>query len=88
VLPLVSLAPVALLVCGAIRDSTPLLLGGAAWYALHTMLHAAFLAAARARVSSAVCYPLGAVIMLYILMRSTIRGSRRIVWRGRSYSHP
>lgn len=87
-LPLMSLAPVALLVCGAVRGSTPLLLAGGAWYALHVLLHAAFLVAARSRVSSAVFYPLGALVMLYILLRSTVRGSRHIVWRGRSYSHP
>jgi chlorobactene glucosyltransferase len=30
-------------------------------------------------------YPLGAVMALYIILRSTWRGGRRVVWRGRVY---
>ena len=87
-LPLVTLAPIVLLVLGAVRGSTPLLLAGSAWYAFHALVHALFLAAARAHVPSAVWYPLGALVTMYILLRSALRGSRYIVWKGRSYSHP
>jgi len=30
-------------------------------------------------------YPLGALMALYIILRSTWRGSRRVEWRGRVY---
>jgi hypothetical protein len=30
-------------------------------------------------------YPLGAVMALYIVARSTWRGGRRVEWRGRVY---
>jgi hypothetical protein len=30
-------------------------------------------------------YPLGAAMGLYIILRSTFRGGRRVVWRGRTY---
>ena len=30
-------------------------------------------------------YPLGALMALYIVLRSTWRGSRRVEWRGRVY---
>jgi chlorobactene glucosyltransferase len=33
----------------------------------------------------ALLYPLGAATVAYIMIRSTLRGSRRIEWRGRSY---
>ena len=30
-------------------------------------------------------YPLGAAMALFIVVRSTWRGSRKVVWRGRVY---
>jgi polyferredoxin len=30
-------------------------------------------------------YPLGALMTLYIILRSTWRGGRRVEWRGRTY---
>lgn len=33
-------------------------------------------------------YPLGAAVALYIAARSTLRGRRRIEWRGRTYADP
>jgi chlorobactene glucosyltransferase len=33
-------------------------------------------------------YPLGAAMALYIAMRSTLRGRRRVEWRGRTYAQP
>lgn len=33
-------------------------------------------------------YPLGAAMALYIAMRSTLRGRRRVEWRGRTYAEP
>ncbi|HKU63338.1 MAG TPA: glycosyltransferase family 2 protein [Gemmatimonadales bacterium] len=33
-------------------------------------------------------YPLGAAVALFIAARSTIRGRRRVEWRGRTYAEP
>jgi hypothetical protein len=33
----------------------------------------------------ALAYPLGAAMALWIALRSTIRGARRVEWRGRTY---
>src|SRR4029077_9324413 len=33
----------------------------------------------------ALLYPLGAATVAYIMIRSALRGSRRIEWRGRTY---
>ena len=33
-------------------------------------------------------YPLGAAVALYIAARSTVRGRRRVEWRGRTYADP
>jgi chlorobactene glucosyltransferase len=33
-------------------------------------------------------YPLGAAVALYIAVRSTLRGRRRVEWRGRTYAEP
>jgi chlorobactene glucosyltransferase len=32
-----------------------------------------------------ICYPAGALMTLYIVIRSTIRGHRRVEWKGRTY---
>jgi hypothetical protein len=31
-------------------------------------------------------WPLGAGMMLYLVVRSTLRGRRRVEWRGRTYT--
>jgi chlorobactene glucosyltransferase len=33
-----------------------------------------------------ILYPLGSAVLLYVVARSTWRGSRRVEWRGRTYS--
>ena len=33
----------------------------------------------------ALAYPLGAAMALWIALRSTLRGARRVEWRGRTY---
>ena len=40
----------------------------------------------RAPVGYALLYPFGAAMVAYIMIRSAIRGSKRIEWRGRVYS--
>jgi chlorobactene glucosyltransferase len=39
----------------------------------------------KAPVRYALLYPLGAAMVAYIMLRSTWRGARKIVWRGRQY---
>ncbi len=39
----------------------------------------------RAPVQYALLYPLGAVMVAYIMIRSTWRGNRKVEWRGRTY---
>jgi chlorobactene glucosyltransferase len=39
----------------------------------------------RAAIWYALLYPLGAVMVAYIMMRSAWRGGRRVEWRGRTY---
>jgi hypothetical protein len=36
-------------------------------------------------VTYGLLYPLGALMALYIILRSTWRGERRVEWRGRVY---
>jgi hypothetical protein len=43
-------------------------------------------ASERAPVWYAVLYPIGAAFVAFIMIRSAIRGRRRIEWRGRTYS--
>ncbi len=43
--------------------------------------------AAGAPLRYALLYPVGAAMVAYIMIRSALRGSRKIEWRGRSY-HP
>lgn len=42
--------------------------------------------AERAPVRYALLYPLGAAMVAYIMIRSALRGSRKVEWRGRTYT--
>jgi len=42
--------------------------------------------AERAPVRYGLLYPLGAVMVAYIMIRSALRGSRKVEWRGRTYT--
>jgi hypothetical protein len=39
----------------------------------------------RLSIVNALLYPLGAGMTLYIVLRSAVRGERRVEWRGRVY---
>lgn len=41
---------------------------------------------AEAPLGYALLYPFGAAMVAYIMMRSALRGSRKVVWRGRVYT--
>jgi chlorobactene glucosyltransferase len=63
---------------------------GWAWAAAATIISlviwiAAYRAAA-APVRYALLYPFGAAMVAFIMMRSALRGSRKVEWRGRLYS--
>ena len=42
----------------------------------------------RAPAALGLLHPLGALVLAFVLLRATIRGTRRIEWKGRTYSHP
>lgn len=91
VLPAVTL----LLVGGGALAGIPLPGGGAmaggvlAWAAGATLFTTAIWVAAYPRLGAPVGYgllhPLGALVVVFILLRSGLRGSRRIEWKGRRY---
>ena len=40
----------------------------------------------RIPIAYGLLYPVGSAMVLYIVLRSTWRGARRVEWRGRTYS--
>jgi hypothetical protein len=62
---------------------------GASWAATTTLVSLAIwvvvYGAEQAPVGYALLYPLGAAMVAYIMIRSALRGSRRVEWRGRLY---
>ena len=62
---------------------------GWAWAAATTVVSLcvwlAVYRAAGAPLRYALLYPIGAALVAYIMIRSALRGSRKIEWRGRSY---
>jgi hypothetical protein len=94
-----AMVPLALITAIAFWLVPPLVLAGAlagAWPALTTAAAAAtglsvcfwmlMSAGMRIPVRYGILYPLGAGVLLYVVARSTWRGSRRVEWRGRTYS--
>lgn len=76
--------PVALV--GAALGLVPALLPAAtAAVALSLVFWAIIVHGMRLSVFNALLYPLGAAMALYIVLRSALRGSRRVEWRGRVY---
>jgi chlorobactene glucosyltransferase len=85
--PLAFLVPAAALVAGPLAGSAALTLFGALACTGCTLILGRMLYAARAPAWYALCHPLGAAVMAYIMVRGTVRGTRRIEWKGRTYSH-
>jgi hypothetical protein len=68
---------------------TPVLAAfGALSFACCTVVIARILRASRAPASYALLHPLGALVMAFVMLRATFRGTHRIEWKGRTYSHP
>lgn len=76
--------PAALL--AALVGAVPSLLSAAAAATLLSLgFWALIVHGMRLSVFNALLYPLGAVMAIYIVVRSTVRGARRVEWRGRVY---
>lgn len=78
------LPPVVLI--AALAGILPSLLpAAAAAVALSVVFWAMVVAGMRLSILNALLYPLGAGMTLYIVLRSAVRGERRVEWRGRVY---
>jgi len=85
-MPLLFILPPAALVLGALSGRTAWLAFGAAGYAGAAMLFAQFMRAAKAPAAYGIFHPLGALVQAFIILRAVARGTRRIEWKGRTYS--
>jgi hypothetical protein len=52
---------------------------------LSLVFWAAIVHGMRLSVLNALLYPLGAAMALFVVLRSALRGRRRVEWRGRVY---
>lgn len=86
-LPAWFLVPTAAVAAGLVRHNAALTVFGLVAYGGFSLFIGLFQRAARAPMIYGVLHPLGALIQAFIILRSAIRGPRRIVWKGRSYSH-
>ena len=81
------LLPFALLALAAAGAGPAALAFGAAGSACGMLAGGIFLRRNGERVWPAVFSWLGQLVLLWILIRSTVRGRRRIEWKGRTYTH-
>lgn len=81
------LLPLVMLVMGLIAQSPAQIAFGAAAYIGASLLFAAILRASRAPTFYGILFPLGAVASAWIILRAMLRGTHRIEWKGRTYSH-
>jgi chlorobactene glucosyltransferase len=83
--PLMALFPVTALLFAAFGSSAP---GVLLWATISTVATLAWWTVVYATVGEnplyALCYPLGAAVLLYIFVTAIIRG-RRVTWKGRTY---
>jgi len=86
-LPGYFLVPLALVIAGAVQQRAAWLAFGILGYAGASALIGLLLRAAKAPSWYGVFHPLGAVITARIISRSIVRGTGRIEWKGRTYSH-
>ena len=84
---LLGLAPVVALAYGLLAAAPAWIAFGAAGSALGVLTAAIFLARNGEPARYAALFWLGEIVLLYILARSTLRGTRRIEWKGRTYRH-
>ena len=81
------LVPLAALVAGPLLKLPALTVFGAASYFGLTLLFGTILRAAHAPALYGVFHPLSSLVAIRIMWRAIRRGSSKIVWKGRTYSH-
>lgn len=86
-MPLLFLLPAAALAIGLAVRSPALAVFGATAYIGASALIGRMLQAVEERGLWGLCHPLGALVQIAVMLRATIRGTRRIEWKGRTYSH-
>ena len=77
-----------MLIVGLITRSPAQVVFGASAYLGLSLTMSAILRISRAPGMLGLLHPLGAVIMARIILRSIRRGTGRIEWKDRTYSHP
>ena len=85
-MPLGFLLPPAALIIGALLRIPILLIAGGVGYLLAATLMGLILRAAHENPLWGLFYPFGAFAQLYIFLKTTLRGTRKIEWKGRTYS--
>ena len=86
-LPACFLLPAVAIGWGVLRHSPAVAAFGVVAYGGLSTFIALFLRAGRAPMIYGLCHPLGALVQAFIILRSAVRGRRRIEWKGRNYSH-
>jgi chlorobactene glucosyltransferase len=79
--------PLVMLVAGAATLSPAEFAFGITGYLGAAMLFGAILRAGRAPWRFGLLYPAGAAVTGWIIVRALLRGTARIEWKGRTYSH-
>jgi hypothetical protein len=82
--PLMMLAPVVALVWGILASLTPLVLFGTIATAASLLWWAFVYHSIDVPIRYALAFPVGAAVLLYIIVTAFARG-RRVTWKGREY---
>ena len=85
--PALFLLPLAALVLGITTHRLPWLVFGVAAYGGATLLIGLILRSAQVPQRYGLLHPLGAAVQAWIILRAVRRGTGRIEWKGRTYSH-
>ncbi len=81
------LLPIIMLAIGIVNSSPAQIAFGGSGYLGVSLLFAVILRASRAPPWYGLLYPAGAAVTVWIIIRAILRGTRRIEWKGRTYSH-
>jgi chlorobactene glucosyltransferase len=84
---LLGFLPVAALAWGAVTGVPAVIAFGAVGFAMGALATAMFLRANREPAWYGLFFWAGQLVLMWILLRSTARGRRRIEWKGRRYQH-
>ena len=80
------LAPPAFVVAGLLTGQLPI--AAVVATGLSALFWALICFGMRIPMAYGLAFPIGAAVALYIAVRSTVRGRRRVEWRGRTYAEP